>query len=161
MMARRSVNWGIGKVVLAESGGCRRILAGVNPYLLLSAYYLLQTSPAPFGPGEELRYEVTWLGVHSGSAQIDVGSPKDVDGIATWPLVCVARSEGLADSLYHVRNRFVSFWDFARRETVEGDFSQSEAGKIRHAQCDVSTGVRRKGPVAQVGDQRMPNTIRS
>jgi hypothetical protein len=74
---------------------------------------------------------VKTLGVKSGTAQFNVGAPEPVEGISAWPIVMVARSTGLTDALFQVRDRFVSFWDPAAGLPVEGRLSANEGGKKR------------------------------
>jgi hypothetical protein len=115
---------------------------------------------APFGPGEELVFQVKALGVKSGTAQFNVGAPEEVEGRRTWPIVMVARSTGITDSLFPVRDRFVSFWDPATELPVEGRLSASEGGK-QHA---LAIRFRRKTPEGpaqaevMVSDERATTT---
>jgi hypothetical protein len=96
---------------------------------LVSALVSLQASP--FGPGEELVFQVKMLGVKNGTAQFDVGAPEQVEGVSVWPIVMTARSTGLTDAVFPVRDRFVSFWDPASSLPVEGRLSANEGGKQR------------------------------
>jgi Protein of unknown function (DUF3108) len=103
----------------------------------------------PFTPGEELRYQVYVLGLPSGSTQVNVGSEQMVAGHRTWPIVVVARTEGASDSLYQVRERYVSYWDYAGRLVVQGQLSSTERGRSH----SLATRFERNapgGPVAQV-----------
>jgi len=92
---------------------------------------LVTLNALPFGPGEELVFQVKMLGVKSGTAQFNVGAPEQVEGISAWPIVMVARSTGLTDVVFQVRDRFVSFWDPVGGLTVEGRLNASEGGKKR------------------------------
>ena len=92
---------------------------------------LLSLPASPFGPGEELSFDVKMLGVRSGTARFDVGAPEQVEGRAAWPIVMEARSTGLTDAMFPVRDRFVSFWDPATHLPVESRLSASEGGKQR------------------------------
>jgi hypothetical protein len=82
-----------------------------------------------FGPGESLSYAVTNLGAPAGTARIDVGAAALRAGAAAWPLVVTVRSEGLAEKLYPVRERYVDWWDPATALAVESGLSTSEGGQ--------------------------------
>ncbi len=103
----------------------------------------------PFGPGEELRYEVDILGVHAGVTQVDVGSEEVVANHRTWPIVVLARTEGAADSLYQDRERYVSFWDFEHQQVVQGQLIATEMGK-RHSLATRFVRDAPGGPKAQI-----------
>jgi len=92
---------------------------------------LVTSNAPPFGPGEELIFQVKALGIKSGTAQFNVGAPEEVDGRSAWPIVMVARSTGLTDSVFPVRDRFVSFWDPVSELPVQGRLTASEGGKNR------------------------------
>ncbi len=92
---------------------------------------LVTLNALPFAPGEELVFQVKMLGVKSGTAQFNVGAPEQVEGLSVWPIVMVARSTGLTDAVFQVRDRFVSFWDPASELAVEGRLTASEGGKRR------------------------------
>jgi hypothetical protein len=90
---------------------------------------LVTSHASPFGPGEELLFQVKALGIKSGTAQFNVGAPEEVEGHSAWPIVMVARSTGLTDSVFPIRDRFVSFWDPLSELPVEGRLTASEGGK--------------------------------
>jgi hypothetical protein len=103
----------------------------------------------PFTPGEQLRYEVYVLGIPSGTTQVNIGSEEIVANQRTWPIVVTARTEGASDSLYRVRERYVSFWNFASRQVAQGQLNSTEMGR----QHSLATRFDRDapgGPVAQV-----------
>lgn len=81
-----------------------------------------------FGPGEQVKYSVSYLGVIAGSATVTVGAEMKQWGQAVWPLVTVARSESVAD-VYPIRERFVSYWDERGQRTVGSDFYSDENHK--------------------------------
>jgi hypothetical protein len=106
----------------------------------------------PFTPGEELRYEVDVLGVPSGVTQVSVGSEELVADHRTWPIVVTARTEGAGEALYQVRERYVSFWDFANQLVVQGQLSSTEMGR-QHALATRFLRGAAGGPKAQVMTQ--------
>jgi hypothetical protein len=81
-----------------------------------------------FGPGEQVKYSVSYLGVVAGSATVTVGAETKQWGQPVWPLVTVARSESVAD-VYPIRERFVSYWDERGQRTVGSDFYSEENHK--------------------------------
>lgn len=94
------------------------------------------SEPAPpeiraFSPGEELHYTVKALGLHAGKARVQVGALSDLDGTPAWPLVFQARTDSIFDSIYSVRDRFVTWWDPETGRVIGADFYAEERGK-RH-----------------------------
>jgi len=85
----------------------------------------------PFGPGEELVFQVKVLGAKSGTARFSVGSPSQVEERLVWPITMQAQSQGLTDRLYPIRDRFVSLWDPVTRLPVEGRLTADEGRKKR------------------------------
>lgn len=65
----------------------------------------------PFGPGEQLSYDVALLGVRTGKVNLRVGERATVDGIATYPLHAQAKSDGFLEVLGNFDARMVSFFD--------------------------------------------------
>lgn len=89
-----------------------------------------QVSRAPaFRPGEELEYEIRALGMKAGRARIQVGTWTERDGVKSWPLVVNARTDSLFDSIYSVRDRFISWWDPETGQVIGADFWAEERGK--------------------------------
>ncbi|MER2564094.1 MAG: DUF3108 domain-containing protein [Myxococcaceae bacterium] len=79
------------------------------------------TQPVPFGPGEQATYEVSFLGVPSGIAQITVGLRTDQYGARVLPLVCVGQTTSLAN-VFPIKDRFVSYFDPAQKKSVGVDY---------------------------------------
>jgi hypothetical protein len=79
-----------------------------------------------FAPGEHLVYSVTALGILGGTGELDVGRATVIGGISTWPIVARARTEGVMEKLFPVHDRFVSWWDYTRGETVQTDLMTNE-----------------------------------
>jgi Protein of unknown function (DUF3108) len=88
-------------------------------------------APAPFTPGEELVYQITALGMTAGKARISVGLGAERDGVTAWPVVVQARTDALFDSVYTVRDKFVTWWDPESGRVIGADFYADEGGK-RH-----------------------------
>lgn len=83
-----------------------------------------------FGPGEQMTFDVSYLGVTAGQAQITVGASMRQHGAEVWPIVCIAKTTSVAD-LYPIRDRFISYWEPRERRSVGSDFFQDENGKRR------------------------------
>lgn len=85
----------------------------------------------PFRPGEELVYEIRALGMKAGQARIQVGTWAERDGVRSWPVVVQARTDSVFDSIYPVRDRFITWWDPETGRVLGADFWADERGK-RH-----------------------------
>ncbi|HET7754691.1 MAG TPA: DUF3108 domain-containing protein [Anaeromyxobacteraceae bacterium] len=63
-----------------------------------------------FAPGEQIEWNVEYLGVRTGTARLQVGRAEgDI-----WPVIAQARTEGIA-KLLEIREHFVSYWDVPRQ----------------------------------------------
>jgi hypothetical protein len=110
----------------------------------------LIATPA-FAPGEEIVFEIDYLGVRMGRARLRVGKPEG----AIWPIICQGRTDGIA-SLLDIREHYVSYWDAEARVSRGSDLNAIEVGD-RHtdrARFDRETGVAtvrvtRKGKVRE------------
>ena len=85
----------------------------------------------PFRPGEELVYEIRALGMKAGRARIQVGTWAERDGVRSWPVIIQARTDSVFDSIYSVRDKFVTWWDPETGRVLGADFWAEERGK-RH-----------------------------
>ncbi len=81
-----------------------------------------------FGPGEQSTFEVSYLGIPTGTATITVGLKMQVQGQDVWPLVCTAHTDL---DIYPVRDRFVSYWDFTAGQNIASEFHADENKKRR------------------------------
>jgi hypothetical protein len=79
-----------------------------------------------FGPGEQTTYEVSYLGLVAGRAQLTVGWKMEQFGHEVWPLVCLGETRGSIAGMWPIRDRFVSYWDPMERRTVGSDFFVDE-----------------------------------
>src|SRR5690554_3900612 len=75
-----------------------------------------------FRPGEQLEYEIRALGMKAGRARIQVGTWTERDGVRSWPVVVNARTDSLFDSIYSVRDRFITWWDPETGRVLGADF---------------------------------------
>jgi hypothetical protein len=92
-------------------------LAGSEPQNIVSV----------FGPGEQTTYEVSYLGITAGKAEITVGWEMEHKGRTVWPLVCVGETNETTSKLYKIKDRLVSYWDPAAREAIGADFFVNES----------------------------------
>lgn len=97
----------------------QRLTMAAAVLVTTSAFAL--TQQVPFGPGEQATYEVSFLGVPSGIAQITVGLRTDQYGARVLPLVCVGQSTSVA-SVFQIKDRFVSYFDPAQKKSVGVDY---------------------------------------
>ncbi|MCC7107834.1 MAG: DUF3108 domain-containing protein [Deltaproteobacteria bacterium] len=121
----------------------------------------------PFGPGEQIAYDVSYLGVRTGRAHLRVGERAVVDGVPTYPLQAQLKTDGFLSVLGDVDARMVSFFDPAtlrpvrmvNRVVVREPFQaaptvSSEDGAFAPAQLtaqgprggEVNARLRRTGP---------------
>jgi hypothetical protein len=101
----------------------------------------------PFGPGEELVFQIKTLGMKSGTAQFNVGAAETVRDLLAWPIVMFARSEGLTDTVFPIRDRFATFWELKTGLPVEAVLAASEGGRKRSMTIRFHRG---EGPHAEV-----------
>ncbi|MBX7114637.1 MAG: DUF3108 domain-containing protein [Myxococcaceae bacterium] len=136
----------------------QRCHSAVRALLLLSALVFPAGAAerSAFGPGEQLTYDVSYLGVTAGWAQVTVGATMQQYGAEVWPIVCLAKTTSLAD-MYPVRDRFISFWEPRQRRSVGSDFFQDENGKRRRERVRIDATERkafvtrqREGATAEV-----------
>ena len=78
-----------------------------------------------FGPGEQTTYEVSYLGIVAGRAQLTVGWKMQQFGHEVWPLVCLGETTQVG-GIWPIKDRFISYWDPLERRTVGSDFIVDE-----------------------------------
>lgn len=83
-----------------------------------------------FGPGEQITYDVSYLGITAGSTQITVGSPTQQWGQEVWPIIILARTYP-AVFFYVMRDKFVTYWDAVHHRTLGNELLQDENHKRR------------------------------
>lgn len=104
----------------------KRLLMWVSMLVGTSALAVTAPLVSVFGPGEQTEYEVSYMGLTAGRAQLTVGWKMEQFGHEVWPLVCVGETTSLG-AMYPVKDRFISYWDPAERRTVGADFFVQEA----------------------------------
>jgi hypothetical protein len=124
--------------------------------LLLSGAALAQGEVrTAFGPGEQTRYRVHYLGVTAGTAQVTVGAPMKQWGKDVWPIVAVAKSEAVA-GVWPIKQKFVSYWESGRQRVLGSDLHADENHKRRRVRVKLSED----GRSAQVVKQNEGETPR-
>jgi len=76
-----------------------------------------------FHPGEQIEFDIDYLGIHAGQARITVGKAEG----RVWPVIAQARTDGLA-SIVDIREHLVSYWDSEARVPRGSDLHAFEAG---------------------------------
>lgn len=79
-----------------------------------------------FGPGEQSVFEVSYLGVPTGTVVITVGMQMEQFGQPIWPIVCTAQTDL---SIYPVRDRYISYWDSGQNRNIGSEFTRDENKK--------------------------------
>lgn len=92
----------------------------------LSAQAVEAPLKSVFGPGEQTTYEVSYLGLVAGRAQLTVGWTMQQEGHEVWPLVCLGDTTMSLGGLWPIHDRFVSYWDPREERSVASDFFVNE-----------------------------------
>lgn len=93
---------------------------------LLLAAAALAGPPAradAFAPGEEIVFDVKYLGLPTGEGRILVGAPAG----EVWPVIFQAKTDGVAGFI-DVREHLVTYWDSTTRLTRGSDLRAYEVG---------------------------------
>ncbi|MDX2008668.1 MAG: DUF3108 domain-containing protein [Myxococcaceae bacterium] len=105
-----------------------KMIAAVST--LVSVVAMAAPEAPPFSPGEQASYEVRFLGVPAGVAQITVGLRTQQHGKQVLPLVCVGQTTSVAD-VFQINDRFISYYDPQSQKPVAADFFVDENRKRR------------------------------
>jgi hypothetical protein len=108
----------------------------------------------PFTPGEQIDLAIDYLHVRTGQARIAVGRPEG----AIWPVICQARTDGVA-SLLDIREHYVSYWDVDARNSRGSDLNAIEVGD-RHTDRSRFDRENGKATVQVVRNGRVRETTR-
>jgi hypothetical protein len=128
---------------------CREVFAGVLFGLVLSRSALAQQQPvSAFGPGEQARYSVKYLGLTAGTAQVTVGAPMKQWGKDVWPIISVAKSDA-SEAVWPIKQKFVTYWEDAQQRVLGSDLHADENNKRRRVRVKMGED----GRTAQVVKQ--------
>lgn len=111
----------------------QRILITIALMLTTSAM-AVTPKQVPFGPGEQSLYEVSFLGVPAGIAQITVGLRTEQYGAKVLPLVCVGQTTAALADVFRIKDRFVSYFDPQAMKPVGADYFIDENRSRRREQ---------------------------
>jgi hypothetical protein len=107
----------------------------------------LAASPArphrPFDPGERLTYNISWSKlISAGTAVMEVRKEKTENGTDILRFISTARTIGMADKVYRVRDTVQSLFDTGNMESLSYDLDQSHGKrkKKRHMVFDHEAG---------------------
>ena len=100
----------------------------IKPYKLLISFLVAMAVPmasiseaaenSPFLPGEDLKYDISWMGITGGEGGLAVLKETEYLGRKVYLLRITAMSTGWVRSLYPVDDSTISYFD------VEGNFSR-------------------------------------
>jgi hypothetical protein len=114
---------------------------------------------AAFGPGEQITYQVKWLGLPAGSAQVTVGAEAP-DRPGLWPIVTIGRSDLV---LYPIREKIVVWWEPSTSRSRELDLVADENRKRHRRRIEFQpeasrahVTVQAEGKAAEVKDYDVP-----
>ena len=123
---------------------------------LLAACALTWAAPAAaettaFGPGEQVVYRASFLGIPAGKIQVTVGAEfPDLPGV--WPIVFFARSDvGLF--FFPIRDKLVLRWDSIHSQTHGMEMWADENHKRRHLKIVFDHAEGKATVFRQVDDQ--------
>jgi len=105
--------------------------------LMLAASTEVPLEPA-LGPGEQITYRVSWLGLPAGMANVTVGAESS-ERPGSLPIVTNGRSDLV---VYPIRNKIISWWDPASGRSQGLEMYSDENRKRRRLKIDFdrSTG---------------------
>ncbi|MGO8970301.1 MAG: DUF3108 domain-containing protein [Myxococcaceae bacterium] len=103
-----------------------RLLATLALLLAQSAW----ADTTAFGPGEQVVYRASYLGIPAGTVQVTVGEEfPDQPGV--WPILALARSD-IALFFYAIHDKIVIRWDAEHARTLGLEMWSDENHKRRH-----------------------------
>ena len=107
----------------------RTALALLAALLPIAAAAQDAPKPAPFTPGEEMVFHIEALGMDAGTARISVGSAADREGVSAWPIVILGKTDSLFDSVFSMKDKFVTWWEPESGRVLGADLFADEGGK--------------------------------
>ncbi len=112
-----------------------------------------QARRAPaFEPGEELRFQASYLKFDAGDLTVKVGREKE-GGRVLWPLEVQAKTSGVVELMYRIQQHFVSEFEPARGRSVGLDLDSQVGGEHR------AETVRYRGTRALIRETKDGRTV--
>lgn len=110
----------------------------------------------PFGPGEELVYDLSVSGLYLGKVELKVGRPRVIEGRRTESFFGRARTSGFASALKSFAGRYMAVVEpqlyhplELRSEATYGDDARQEAARFTRDFRELRTTFRTLGKTAQ------------
>jgi hypothetical protein len=98
--------------------------------LTMSVAPVAAAETTAFGPGEQVVYRTTYLGLPAGDIQVTVGAEfPDLPGV--WPIVLLARSD-IALFFFPIKDKMVLRWDSVHSQAAAMEMWADENHKRRH-----------------------------
>ncbi|MGO9829998.1 MAG: DUF3108 domain-containing protein [Myxococcaceae bacterium] len=103
-----------------------RLLAAVAILLAQTA----QADTTAFGPGEQVLYRASYLGIPAGTVQVTVGE-QFAEEPGVWPILALARSD-VALFFYPIHDKIIIRWDAEHARTLGVEMWSEENHKRHH-----------------------------
>jgi len=113
-------------------GGARVHSVSVAALALMLAASAVPPATGSLGPGEQIIYRVSWLGLPAGSADVTVGA-ESPDRPGSLPVVTNGRCDLV---VYPIRDRIISWWDPASGRSRGLEMYADENKKRRRLRID-------------------------
>ena len=127
--------------------------------VVLALLMAASTEPLPepaLGPGEQITYRVSWLGLPAGTANVTVGA-ESPDRPGSLPIVTNGRSDLV---VYPMRDKIVSWWDPASGRSQGLEMYSEENHKRRRLKIDFDRSVGKARVFRQVeGEQARESQV--
>src|SRR5882672_6724329 len=107
----------------------KKVLIGVGVIAIAATFANAEYQP-PFGEGENLTFAIRWGVVTGGYATLGVPSIDLIDGQPAYHILSEARSTGMVDAFYKVRDKNEAWMDTAAPRTLRYS-KKIQEGKYR------------------------------
>jgi hypothetical protein len=104
--------------------------------------------PGALGPGEQITYQVSWLGLPAGTADVTVGA-ESPERPGSLPIVTHGRCDLV---VYPMRNKIISWWDPASGRSRGLEMYSEENRKRRRLKIDFERSAESPGPSPDRGE---------
>lgn len=102
--------------------------------------------PGAFGPGEQITYQVSWLGLLAGTAEVTVGA-ESTDRPGSWPILTTGRCDLV---IYPIREKIVAWWDPASTRSRGLELYAEENRKRRRMRIEFDSASGKARVMRQV-----------